>query len=450
MVLSRKKKSVSQNKRLKFKKYVYDAVHGYIGITEPELDIIDHKAFQRTHHLRQLGPAYLVYPTATQTRFSHLLGAMFVMTEFCNNIRYQGTTAPVITNADGLQKLRLAALLHDIGHYPLSHVVEYVMENEDPNACHEKFGQHIITKTGIADVLNKNSYKPAEIVEITTGLANKPSYAPVLYKFLLDSDLDVDRVDYLLRDSYYTGVGYGKIDAGRLLNTITYDSRHGVVFEKSTEALENFFLGRYHMHKSVYYHKVVTGFEILIELIYKQFLNEKLVPNATEVFQLDDDGLYNYNDNLFFNEITSYNGDSTITREMIKMFLERKPLSSVFAELSLAEKNDTASHHQFVVNTLSLSESQLGSIATDAGIPPEWIFPKTMEYKKLLNDDDSRLAVHVIRDGKIIALSQDPRSMISILQDYNFNEPRIYTKRNYRTRVRDSITKLFSRTSRAT
>jgi len=106
---------LNSTSKLNFVKYIYDNIHGNIGITETELNIIDTKVFQRLHRIKQLGPANMVYPGATHSRFAHSLGAMFVMEQYLQHVKHDGN--PIVDSDDERQKLRLAALLHDVGHY---------------------------------------------------------------------------------------------------------------------------------------------------------------------------------------------------------------------------------------------------------------------------------------------------------------------------------------------
>ena len=134
--------TTDQGSRLSFTKYIYDSVHGSIGITETELKLIDTPIFQRLRRIKQLGVADLIYPGATHSRFSHSIGAMFVMNEYLENVMKDGK--PIAKDVDEKQKLRLAALLHDVGHYPFSHSLETPITEVFKCCKHDENGRNII------------------------------------------------------------------------------------------------------------------------------------------------------------------------------------------------------------------------------------------------------------------------------------------------------------------
>ena len=140
---------------IKYEKWIYDNVHGYIGITSLEREIIDTKIFQRLRRITHLGLANFVYPGATQTRFGHSIGALFVMQKMCENLIPQGKI-----RQDDLQLLRLAALLHDVGHYPFSHVTERLLSKSDAKGKHTSLGITLIKKSRIAEILSKTEFDP--------------------------------------------------------------------------------------------------------------------------------------------------------------------------------------------------------------------------------------------------------------------------------------------------
>ena len=137
---------------LRYSKQIYDNVHGYISITEHEMQLIDTPIFQRLREIKQLGPTYLVFPGATHTRFSHSIGTMFMMDLFAKN-----TLRDVQVDDDTLQKLRIAALLHDVGHYPFSHTLEEVVTHSMGGKSHVEFGTMLIKKL-LAEELGTFTY----------------------------------------------------------------------------------------------------------------------------------------------------------------------------------------------------------------------------------------------------------------------------------------------------
>ncbi|MDE1860823.1 MAG: HD domain-containing protein, partial [Candidatus Micrarchaeota archaeon] len=194
---------------LEFKKQINDNVHGYIGVTEQELRIIDNPVFQRLRHIRQLGATDLVFPGATHTRFSHSVGTMFVVDLYTKNVIKDEEV-----DRDQLQKLRIAALLHDVGHYPLSHTAEALIVKRFRGKSHVENGIDIIRAYFKDDLEN---YSAKEIIDLMSG-KNKDKYS-----MLISSALDADKSDYMLRDSYESGVSYGSIDLSSVLRIISFE-----------------------------------------------------------------------------------------------------------------------------------------------------------------------------------------------------------------------------------
>jgi len=203
---------------------VSDPIYGSVGITENELYVIETPVFQRLRHIKQLGASFFVYPSATHSRFSHSIGAMFIMGKIAERL-YE---IDHITDYDEVEKLRLAALLHDIGHYPFSHCLEQPIQKHSHNkeGSHEKLSVDFILKTSIKDKLDQN-YNPQEIVSIINKTTTNH-----LYSVLLSSDFDADRADYLIRDAHATGVSCGFIDIDRLISTLTIANNHLAVEDK--------------------------------------------------------------------------------------------------------------------------------------------------------------------------------------------------------------------------
>ncbi len=191
------------HKKLKASKKIYDNVHGYIGITEEERILIDSPLFQRLRRISHLGLAGYVYPGATHSRFSHCLGSLYVMDKIASSL-----IENEVLDYEDLEILRLAALLHDVGHYPFSHVIEATMKNIDKdNAKHEQLGAFLVEETSLKESISKIC-NPEDIVAILKGSFSQPA----LFQYLTSSSLDVDKMDYLQRDSIHTGVGYGAFD----------------------------------------------------------------------------------------------------------------------------------------------------------------------------------------------------------------------------------------------
>jgi HD superfamily phosphohydrolase len=234
---------------------IRDPVHGYVKITEVERELIDSPYIQRLRRIHQLAGAYLVYPGATHTRFEHVVGAMHVAGKIAESL-----VATSQLDADMVQEVRVAALLHDVGHGPFSHMYEEVISEKDATS-HEEISQRIITETSIRDSLNRNGFSPKKMSEFAVGkLKTKP---PFMNEVIAGS-LSADMMDYLPRDSYFTGVEYGKVDTQRVIDSLHVAEGHLVIDDAALNAFEVMLLARYEMFKAVYFHRTVRAAELML------------------------------------------------------------------------------------------------------------------------------------------------------------------------------------------
>src|SRR5918995_1389694 len=240
---------------MKFIGEITDPVHRYIGFSEVERDIIDTSVFQRLRRIRQLAGAHLVYPSAQHSRFEHSLGTMHIAGYAGENLLKKG----FIGNEDNIQQLRLAALLHDVGHGPFSHLFEEVLESKC-KMTHEDMGKKVILETEIGDVLRGHGFTPLDICRLSFG-ESKSSFL----NEIIAGSLSADIMDYLPRDSLFTGAEYGKIDYYRLISSFEVLSNGHLGINKSAiNSLESMLISRYQMFKAVYFHKTVRAGEVML------------------------------------------------------------------------------------------------------------------------------------------------------------------------------------------
>ncbi len=275
---------------------VRDPIHGYIPFSKLEKQIIDTILFQRLRGLKQLSNADYAYPGATHTRFSHSIGVMHVASLMANHLALSETQ---------IKKIRIAALLHDIGHAPHSHVFEDAMIKLNINFDHENYGQYLIRHNhDISEILDDNLVK--ETVSILSG------DPPSLEHDIITSQLDADRLDYLLRDSYYCGVKYGLYDFERILFCLDKiqdgDKNSLCISIKGINAVDSLRLARYQMYKQVYFHKVRTACDSMIcrsiqigyveDMLFRRQI-EAIKNNKSNILQLND---YNFESLLSTNK----------------------------------------------------------------------------------------------------------------------------------------------------
>jgi len=246
------------------KKIINDPVYGFINITDEIIfDIIEHPYFQRLRRIKQLGLSHLVYPSAVHSRFSHALGAMYLMGEALQYLQQKGHT---ITTEE-LKAARIAILLHDIGHGPFSHTLEYSIIK---NVSHEQVSLLFM------EALNKEF---GGKLDMAIAIFKDKYHKHFLHQ-LVSSQLDVDRLDYLRRDSFFTGVSEGVIGTQRILKMLEVVDDKIVVERKGIYSIENFLNSRRIMYWQVYLHKTVLGAEHLLMNILKR---------AKEVYNTDND-----------------------------------------------------------------------------------------------------------------------------------------------------------------
>lgn len=230
------------------KKIFNDPVYGFVTIpTELLFDLIEHPYFQRLRRIQQLGLTGFVYPGALHTRFHHALGAMHLMSMALRTLKDKGVK---ISAREG-EAAMIAILLHDIGHGPLSHALETAIFHEVP---HEHLSLYLMHR------LNKLHDGALDLaIEIFQGSYHRP-----FFHQLVSSQLDMDRLDYLNRDSFYTGVQEGRPGADRLIKMLTVVQERLVLEEKAVYSIENFLVSRRLMYWQVYLHKTVTSAEQMI------------------------------------------------------------------------------------------------------------------------------------------------------------------------------------------
>nr|WP_256202555.1 HD domain-containing protein [Sulfuracidifex tepidarius] len=255
-------------------KLIRDPVHGYIELDEQTLHVISNPFFQRLRQVTQTGVAYMVYPGMTHKRFEHSLGTMYLAKEFCSFLRRNSEVdflTPEITSL-----ISIAGLLHDIGHMPFSHTFENVLSvlskvygidvEEYGKKTHVVMGERII-QDELSHILEREfSYARVDPVKFVVNVisGNPRTEEERLGSLMISSLLDADRSDYLLRDSYFAGVDYGKFDIERLKRVMVYVDGKLAIMKKATPIVEEFLLARMYMYENVYFHSVVGMYNAIL------------------------------------------------------------------------------------------------------------------------------------------------------------------------------------------
>ncbi|WP_299128686.1 HD domain-containing protein [uncultured Winogradskyella sp.] len=328
--------SLKSNNKLKI---FNDPIYGFITIPNSLIfDLIQHKYFQRLRRISQMGLSYLVYPGAHHTRFHHALGSMHLMQKAINVLRFKGVT---ISN-DEENGLLISILLHDIGHGPFSHAMEHSIVND---ISHEDISLRFME--------NLNAEFNGSL---TLAIAIfKGEYSRKFMCQLISSQLDMDRADYLKRDSFYTGVAEGNINSERLITMLNVVNDELVVEEKGIYSVEKFLVARRFMYWQVYLHKTGLVAEQLLTRILKRakvltekgvklsctpplayFLNSEInsanfISETLEVFaKLDDYDIvaamkeWQFHDDFVLKNLCTM----IINRDLLKIKIKNKPIKT--------------------------------------------------------------------------------------------------------------------------
>ncbi|MCL1883665.1 MAG: HD domain-containing protein [Defluviitaleaceae bacterium] len=342
-----------------------DPIHGFIDASPQEIKIIDSAPFQRLRHIKHLATTYLVYHGAEHTRFGHSLGVMHLVTKAFDSTlaNYKASYGEDLfepTTAKWYRQiLRLIALTHDLGHAPYSHASEALFEGK---LEHEDYTRKILYETEIADYVNEigqafqeengnEYYINPELLWLIYHEKNpelNTSFIMPDFKFLrsfMDSELDCDKMDYLLRDSHYCGVNYGTYDLSRLLSSLNvYREKTNKIMQlainrSGIHSLEEFVIARYFMYIQVYFHKTRRLLDILLVKSIESILPNKKYPlNVDEYLKFDD--------NVVFNKIKESQNEHT------NRFINRQVMTCVYDSGTHSDTANDIKIYKLVLNEL--------------------------------------------------------------------------------------------------
>lgn len=298
---------------------IRDPIHGTIPVCDEEKAVIDSRFYQRLRHIRQLGFGELAFPGATHTRHAHSLGAMHVSSRLFDAVASR-SDLPEAVRARFRMAVRLAVLCHDIGHMPLSHASEKIGpprqslklpswlksgEGHHGQASHEDFSAKIVVDSSLTPIIErafgKHDVTPNDVAFLISGDTPPEGtrfshggvdWAPLL-RALVSGELDADRMDYLMRDSFYTGVQYGRYDIDWIVSNLNAAEKNGRMYlalsKAAAFAFEDFLLSRYHMFVSVYLHHTSVNFDHMLGRYYEEARGEFEIPAEPEAFLDCDD-----------------------------------------------------------------------------------------------------------------------------------------------------------------
>ncbi len=340
---------------MKFAGEITDPIHRYIPFTNVERELLDTPTFQRLRRIKQLSGAHLVYPCAQHSRFEHSLGTMHVAGYAAETLLAKG----YLSKEDSIQELRLAALLHDIGHGPFSHLFEEILDAKC-KLSHEDLGKKIIIKTEISDILKKHGYNPKGVCKLAFGESRIKFFNEIIV-----GALSADIMDYLPRDGLFTGAEYGKIDYHRLISSFEVVSNaHLAINRSALYSFESMLISRYEMFKAVYFHKTVRSAEVM--LLHSMRL-------ADEQLNLTDTSLGNYlnlTDDSTLEKIRSLRNNEVAVR-LITDYWSRRLLKCVYEKFlhkhdEIYKKMDTQALQDLALQIAESARVEENSVFVDA------------------------------------------------------------------------------------
>lgn len=361
------------------KKFIRDSVYGDIRLNEIEVEVMDNPQFQRLRRIKQLGLISLIYPGANHTRFEHSIGTMHIASKLADKLDL---------NQKDKELVRISALLHDIGHGPFSHVSEGVL-----SFPHEELTKYVIKNTAIRDIVEKK-FDIDKIIEIING---EGKFGPIV-----SGELDADRMDYLLRDSHYTGVAYGIIDYERIISNINLN-KHLSLDIKGVQAAEGALVSRYFMYPSVYQHHTTR----IVNSMFRRGL-KKLIDSGV----INENDMYKYDDADIIGIFRNSEGYP-------KEIMERLDNRNIFKRVkTIRLDNFKTPEKLYKIENKELRKAE-EEIAMDYDIDKDYVILNIAEYPRF---DEMKTEVSV--DGKLYPLTEIS-NIIAALSKARFNIPDI-------------------------
>ncbi|WP_271436528.1 HD domain-containing protein [Staphylococcus hominis] len=413
-------------KKLAEEKVFKDPIHKYVHVKDQLIwDLIKTKEFQRLRRIKQLGTLYLAFHTAEHSRFGHSLGVYEIVRRMIDE-SFVGREA---WNSKDRPLALCAALLHDLGHGPFSHSFEKIF-----NTDHEAFTQEIITgNTEVNEVLSRVSETfPQEVADVI----NK-THKNKLVISMISSQIDADRMDYLQRDAYFTGVSYGTFDMERILRLMRPSKDEVLIKESGMHAVENFIMSRYQMYWQIYFHPVSRGGEVLlnnclkrVKQLYKEDYQFKMYPKEFIPFF---EGTITIDQYVELDEVT-------VLFYLKKWIHEEDEILSDLARRFI--NRDLFKYIPFDGSIITITELQ--DLFIEGGIDPEYYFVSEA-FSDLPYDYDrpgsNRQPIHLLRRNGSIKEISSQSLVISSITGINREDYKLYYPKEMILNIKDSEVK---------
>lgn len=413
---------------------IRDSVHKYVDFTEVEGKLIDTPPVQRLRRIKQLAGANLTYASGEHTRFPHSLGVMHLSGRMAEKLHLDG-----FLEKDDIQKVRIAGLLHDVGHGPFSHMFEEVLAKYS-DRTHEDLTRWVINETIVSDIIEDFGFSSEEVAQLAIG---KSSSDPLLNQ-IISGYFDADVMDYLTRDSINTGVEYGLFDLERLIDSLEVVDGRLVMNSAALFTLESFYFARYMMFKAVYFHRTVRSAGVMIAKAMD--LSNRLL-KFTSFSELKD--FIKLDDHYIIYMILSSEADDRdirVAKELVEGFQNRKLLKAAF-QIFLHHENPVYSN---LLNRLSFREGLEDEIARIAGLNKNAVFMDVSTVPSLPYHPTNRGSLEV-PEIPVLIREEIPAKIVSLFELSNLarslrgfvDVARIYTTAENRERVAAAARKVF-------
>lgn len=367
-------------------KFLRDSVHGNLPLNEFEVQVMDSPQIQRLRRIKQLGFIFLIYPGANHSRFEHSTGTMFLGSKLADHLELSDYDKNLV---------RIAALLHDIGHGPFSHVSEAVL-----GVKHEVLTAKVINETSLNDIITKE-FDSKEIIDIING---KGSLGPII-----SGELDVDRMDYLIRDSHYTGVAYGVIDVDRIIANLKLN-QYLILDIKGVQAAEEALVARYQMYPSVYQHHTTRIVNAMFRRCLKKVFKADII-SSNDIYKYDDADMLCICRNVDEKE----SKDNAFIKDIVTRLDNRNLLKSV-CSTRLNEFENPPEIFDIKKRALDKCEEE---ISEDMDIDRDYVILNIPEYPRF---DEMKTQVAL---GDELFHLNEISSIVKALQSARFNYPDI-------------------------
>jgi HD superfamily phosphohydrolase len=412
-----------------------DPIHGFIGLTELESKIINSAPYQRLRRIKQLSGGHFVYPAAEHTRFGHCIGAMYLA-----GLTGRRLLGPMNLGEKTLQEVRISGLLHDIGHGPFSHVFEEsLIERKGWN--HEDVTEWIIRESEVGNLLEDGGISKNRIANLVRG--RRETKTDSVVSSIVAGQVDADKMDYLIRDSFYCGVNYGLVDIHRLINSLEVSDDLILEFDIAARgALEAFLVARYEMFLNVYYHKTVRSVEVMLVKLMNaadSVLGLTSFSTPEEFLKLDDMSLISRIRKIDPTE----SDDAKEAVKMVNMLDSRVLYKSVFEKVLHTEDRFVSK----ILTKRRVRESIQDEIAALAGVPADEVIvdvptlPSVPYNPHQLNPMEIRIFEMI--DSKKVSHNLSDYSNIAEMMKVYLDVIRVYTFDRNRREVGKAAREVF-------